>query len=135
MSAYTYFPLASTRHTRILQLDAAQDPSEDLKCRLVQINIDTDDASYEAVSYAWGQADFCCHILVGGKEKLRITRSLKDALCRFRLASEVRRLWVDAICINQSDDFEKSTHIPLMSTIYQGALRVLAWLGDNQDDV
>ena len=45
--------------------------------------------------------------------------------------SALINLWVDAICINQDDDHEKSTQIPLMSDIYQSAMRVLIWLGDN----
>lgn len=37
--------------------------------------------------------------------------------------------WVDAICVHQSDDKEKSHQIQMMGQIYQGALRTLLWLG------
>ncbi|GKU07682.1 heterokaryon incompatibility protein or allele [Fusarium langsethiae] len=45
-------------------------------------------------------------------------------------------LWVDAICINQNDQAEKSIQVPRMSEIYGKCERVLAWLGpiDNEDD-
>jgi hypothetical protein len=43
---------------------------------------------------------------------------------------QVSHLWVDAICIDQSNSTqEKATQIPLMGEIYSRAGRVLAWLG------
>jgi len=39
-------------------------------------------------------------------------------------------LWVDAICMDQKDDDEKSGQIPRMSDIYMRAQEVCVWLGD-----
>lgn len=46
------------------------------------------------------------------------------------------RLWVDALCINQTDMHEKARQIPRMREIYGYAMQVLAWLGENipEDD-
>ncbi|KAH9204636.1 hypothetical protein DL95DRAFT_376840 [Leptodontidium sp. 2 PMI_412] len=38
-------------------------------------------------------------------------------------------LWVDAICINQSDVAERTAQVALMSRIYSTALSVVVWLG------
>ncbi|KZM20903.1 hypothetical protein ST47_g7943 [Ascochyta rabiei] len=38
--------------------------------------------------------------------------------------------WIDAICINQADDEEKTLQIKLMNTIYRQADKVLVWLGE-----
>lgn len=38
-------------------------------------------------------------------------------------------IWIDAICIDQSDSTEKATQVPLMSEIYRQALQVNVWLG------
>ncbi|EUC32189.1 hypothetical protein COCCADRAFT_37857 [Bipolaris zeicola 26-R-13] len=40
-----------------------------------------------------------------------------------------RRLWIDAICINQADAEEKTLQVPLMRSIYTATLKVHAWLG------
>jgi hypothetical protein len=64
-----------------------------------------------------------------------ITYNLWTALRRLRLNDRSRLLWVDAVCINQSDDDEKSSQVRMMGDIYRGAARVLRWLGraDNQN--
>ena len=43
-------------------------------------------------------------------------------------------LWIDAICINQNDDDEKSSQVQRMGEIYGGAERVLVWLGSEADN-
>lgn len=43
-------------------------------------------------------------------------------------------LWVDAICINQSDPLEKNHQVNMMGAIFSTAERVISWLGDEADD-
>lgn len=40
-----------------------------------------------------------------------------------------RRLWIDAICINQDDNREKGTQVMVMAGIYARCISVLIWLG------
>jgi hypothetical protein len=42
-------------------------------------------------------------------------------------------LWIDAICIDQLDEDEKSSQIPRMSEIYMKASEVCVWLGEEDD--
>lgn len=51
------------------------------------------------------------------------------ALKRFSALHPNLFLWVDAICINQQDDEEKSKLVQHMGEIFQSASRVYAWLG------
>jgi hypothetical protein len=44
--------------------------------------------------------------------------------------SYVRLLWIDMLCINRDDIAERSHQVALMSRIYAGASRVVAWLGE-----
>lgn len=43
-------------------------------------------------------------------------------------------LWVDAICINQSDTSDKNYQLPLMAQIYSKACNVICWLGEASVD-
>jgi hypothetical protein len=51
-------------------------------------------------------------------------------LWNLRRPDSERILWVDALCINQSDPLEKAKQIPLMSRIYEQANSVIIWLGE-----
>jgi Heterokaryon incompatibility protein (HET) len=86
---------------------------------------------YEPLSYTWGSAQDRVPICVDGKAML-VTRSLQDALWQLSteiVSSQLRTLWVDAICINQVDDAEKSLQVQQMGSIYKSASRVVIWLG------
>jgi hypothetical protein len=39
--------------------------------------------------------------------------------------------WIDQICINQSDESERSSQVKLMRDIYSKAIRTLIWIGDD----
>ena len=103
---------------------------------------------YDALSYAWGQLQAMHPLLlstatkvmkdgkpdtkdiVGRRGKINIHSSLYTALLQLRRRRYSRFVWIDAICINQEDDVEKSTQIPMMRTVYREASSVLVWLGE-----
>ena len=43
-------------------------------------------------------------------------------------------MWVDAICINQADDAEKSHQVSLIGEIYYNAKDVTIFLSEERDD-
>jgi hypothetical protein len=66
-----------------------------------------------------------------------IGQNLSDFLKSFsceetvsRIPSPFYQVWIDAVCINQADPFEKTAQISLMGDIYSNASFVLAWLGN-----
>jgi hypothetical protein len=57
----------------------------------------SNDPSYEALSYVWGNPTDKEHILLDGCD-FYITSSLKSALKYLRSRDHDRLLWVDAVC-------------------------------------
>jgi hypothetical protein len=55
-------------------------------------------------------------------------------LLRLRLRDEPRLLWIDAVCINQTDNVEKTKQATLMRKIYENAVRVLVQLGEGSEE-
>ena len=76
---------------------------------------------YVAMSYVWGgvQQD----IPDAGKPGTslgRLPRTVEDAMLLVKSLGK-QYLWVDSVCINQSDEKEKLEHMGIMSDIYGGA--------------
>jgi len=98
---------------------------------------------YIAISYVWGDPIGTREITVNN-ETLNVTVNLELALRHIRLNwdnitkasffpnrldSGYGPLWVDAICIDQSNIDERSQQVEMMREIYSGAHLVLSWLG------
>ncbi|CAJ2506514.1 Uu.00g006440.m01.CDS01 [Anthostomella pinea] len=99
-----------------------------IECELEHITIDVE-ADYEALSYCWGDASVTHPIRLNGRV-YPITTSLFTGLNYLRLEDRPRRLWVDSLCINQTDLDERSHEVQRMRDIYEKAKEVIIWLGD-----
>lgn len=93
------------------------------------------DSDCTALSYAWGnpkstQTIYCSN----GEGQLRVTTECVSALRRLRLPNKPKTLWVDTICINQSDILERNRQITLMSKIYHCSSKVAIYLGGESED-
>lgn len=85
--------------------------------------------AYTCLSYQWGTADNDCMVIVN-EEPFNVRSNLHSFLVRARYIGIREKLWIDAICIDQSRVEERNHQVRLMSTIYRNASRVLIWLGD-----
>jgi hypothetical protein len=140
-SQYSYAPLPKAGLvTRIIRLKPATDFCTTPQGEIVTANLDNRDGpilKYEAISYTWeGQRPssayyILCRCKDGGLSKLNITRNSDAVLRRVRLPHEDRYIWMDAICINQSDKEEKQRQIKYMGYVYTLANRVLVCLGES----
>lgn len=89
---------------------------------------------YDALSYTWGIQDMSSNILLNG-HLFPVTPNLLAALRQLHLEQskdedEKRQLyWIDAICINQGDNLERSRHVKRMREIYANAQKVHMWIG------
>jgi hypothetical protein len=91
--------------------------------------------SYEAVSYAWGTEEATEPINVeenlSSRKILFVRRNVANMLQHLRSDAK-RLLWIDALCINQSDVSAKETQVQLMGDTYSQAQRVLIWIGSRR---
>lgn len=116
---------------RVLDLDPTCYSSGVLKCSLVAVSLDDPGLRFNAVSYRWSD-DKSMTILVDG-QRLFVSHTVHTILCSFKADgnSDPRRVWIDSICINQSNQAEKEWQIGLMQRVYSQAERVIAWMGDS----
>jgi Heterokaryon incompatibility protein (HET) len=92
---------------------------------------------YEAISYVWGPQDPPHKLCINGETSgfIEIGKNLHDALQRLRPCSgqDARTLWVDQICINQTDLSERSAQVLRIGYIFRAARKVLVWLGQEDE--
>jgi len=134
-----YTPLDSTREIRLLRLhsrsSSSKTPSiqsEDnvtICCDLYPTTVsEARKRGYEALSYTWGSPADPLSILVN-QTRVPVTRNLYAALQHLREDTDEVTLWVDALCINQMDNAEKSEQVSMMTEIYAYAKNTKVWLG------
>lgn len=134
---YTYQPLPAIASvgktppfTRLLLLSSGQ-PNDPLQGSLLTYALDPDFAPippYEALSYVWGTEAGQVSIHVDGRP-IAIKQNLDSALRSLRLPTQARRVWVDALCIDQSNIEERSRQVRYIRFVYKHATRVVVWLG------
>jgi len=120
--------LSSGRRIRLLQLADPNDGIEQVTCRLETVWLG-DWSMFDALSYAWGSTENLATMKANG-EALAVTRNLYDALSSFRATRALTGfIWIDAICINQDSDAERSHQVTLTKEIFTRATIVHIWLG------
>jgi Heterokaryon incompatibility protein (HET) len=128
VAPYQYRRLVGSRDIRLIRFLEADTPT----CTFIQINLDKS-PPYVALSYTWG-AGFPKHVIHIDGQELIVSGNLFAALKILQHSLGLRYLWVDAICINQTDLAERSHQVGLMNAIYRSADRVIVWLGPEADD-
>lgn len=109
--------------------------------------------NYYAISYTWGDASDRTDIEVDGRTLSVPTNTAKaihqmhrhildkcsehgdDAGSQMNPNAAGCRIWIDAICINQTDGAERAQQVSSMRKIYQNARSVFAWLGEDPEGV
>ncbi|KAH8878816.1 HET-domain-containing protein [Thozetella sp. PMI_491] len=92
--------------------------------------------AYHALSYAWGPGERDHQIFVNGTEFF-VSADLEGILQYLRsngsLDTPTLLLWIDAICIDQANNREKSVQVSRMKETYENACDVIIWLGDKPE--
>ena len=125
---YRHQPLKSQRSIRVFSILPSRDCKAPIQGTLSEVNLDSNPL-FEALSYVWGRPEpgnavTILTLSIGGAEKasscLDVTPNCLSALKTLRLRFKPRKLWIDAICIDQNSIPEKSQQVPLMTEIYGG---------------
>lgn len=135
VSTSIYQPLDFNKEEiRLLVLEPALRKDSEICCTLLSTSLRSQQTrqsnieAYEALSYVWGQPNFSRRISLNSCDYY-ITPALECILSNLRLEDSKRVLWVDALCINQSDIAERAQQVTLMRKVYANCRRDLAWLG------
>lgn len=130
LKAYKDLPRGSIRLLRLL-------PGEDRQrvCCEISEHPLTDMLSYNAISYAWGAGPPQHHVMLSGHE-FAIRKNLWRFLCQARRSTKMRDrlIWIDALCIDQSNNAERTHQVGLMAEIFSRANCVIVWLGPSYGD-
>jgi hypothetical protein len=118
LPVYKYRPL---NRSQIRLLEVLPDATTRMKH--VDLKKSSKPFKYAALSYTWGASTetfpFQCEAY-----NLPVRQNLLNALSQLKNLVTTP-LWVDAMCINQSDEIEKMGQIQLMTDIYRKAESVL----------
>jgi hypothetical protein len=129
--------LPSPDHIRLLKLQPGNE-NADIKCELIATELRSAQA-YEALSYTWGKLlnHQAIYVTVPGSlesKEFSVTPNCYAALSRLRYKDRTRIIWIDALCIDQSNVFERNHQVTLMSKIYSQATNVVIFLGHATQD-
>jgi hypothetical protein len=91
-------------------------------------------STYLCLSYVWGADDCGQWILVNG-QRFWIRQNLYDffSVARQQPQWQSRWIWIDALCIDQSNAIERNHQVKQMGDIFAGAVKVVAWLGTQKE--
>lgn len=143
-NGYTHSPITSTE-IRLLRIEPGSYES-DFRCSLKIVTLESlviKIHDFQALSYAWGQgpANHCVLLndlprsgdepgtVDSTRRTYYVRNNLHYALKAVRDAEDSTWVWCDALCIDQTNEREKSQQIPMMPRIFSSAWNVIAWLG------
>ena len=126
---------SATHEIRLLSLDPTGD-LDDIQCTLETHRLDSR-PDYCALSYEWGDPALAVDIKVN-ENVFQARHNLWLFLHRLKAARNSQgkyswdptaKLWIDALCIDQTNVVERSAQVQLMGKIYREACGVVVWLG------
>jgi hypothetical protein len=92
---------------------------------------------YRALSYVWGTEDCQAplHVSIGGQalHQLNIKHNCMEAILRLYQDDPKTPVWIDAICIDQTNILERNHQVQRMDQIYCSAEKVQIFLGGPSD--
>ncbi|KAF2429725.1 hypothetical protein EJ08DRAFT_564945, partial [Tothia fuscella] len=127
---YTYNPLENEQEIRLLSVRYSKEKSLHIQPQFSLITTTLDSKiNYETVSYVWGseRRDRRLNFIDGSY--LMINENLFEALPSLSWHCSTAYLWIDQICIDQTNVLERNHQVKAMGDIYRRGKRVFIFLG------
>lgn len=86
------------------------------------------------MSYVWGDKSKRSSVILNNG-RLSVAASSEAAIRRMRLPDRDRVLWIDAVCIDQANNSDRSQQVIHMREIYGCGVRNLVYLGEDNEGV
>ncbi|KAL8671361.1 MAG: hypothetical protein Q9168_004143 [Polycauliona sp. 1 TL-2023] len=115
---------------RLLKIEQA-DTADSLICCTLHTTYLASAPVYDALSYAWGDGPSLWSIELQG-QSWPVRYRLFQALTGLRSLERSEYIWIDALCINQSDLAERRDQVAIMGRIYSQATSVRVWLDSTE---
>jgi Heterokaryon incompatibility protein (HET) len=135
--AYQYIRLQYEREFRLVRFNSKSDAEvvSPVTCNFSHHSVD-DAPKYSTLSYTWGGPGEQEKVECSGNTILNITANLATwlKLHGVRLAKEGNLLWIDQLCIDQSNVEERSAQVRIMCDIYRNAANLFVWIGPESND-
>jgi hypothetical protein len=130
-SDFSYGELRSNQ-IRLLEVLTPDRKNGMLRFQVTHVSLDESaKRNYVALSYCWGHNSRTVHVLLGNA-LVEISETIECAL-RELISRGCQTLWVDRLCICQTDLAEKESQILKMWMIFRNASNVVVWLGNASD--
>ncbi|KAI1365553.1 HET-domain-containing protein [Xylaria arbuscula] len=136
-SRYQYVPLRE-REIRLVEL-LPDSHSSHLRCNIITTNLGSgmkyEGMKFEAVSYDWGTCpNLMPTISVEQNHSIPVSPNCHEMLGYLRYPDKPRTLWIDSICVDQSNAAEKSDQLKIMRDIYRAASLTVMFLGPHTEN-
>ncbi|KAF9770438.1 hypothetical protein IL306_012031 [Fusarium sp. DS 682] len=138
--AQYYSDVLNTESFRLATISLGTHP--DTKSQIPSVTLATHDLSsaseiaYNALSYTWGspldgpsEPDAANTSILLNGQLFEVQPNLYEALLELQVSCSETPIWIDALCINQSNSNERSPQVSVMNQIYGKSNRVIVWLG------
>lgn len=116
----------SQRSIRLLRIQRSRSTQGHIQCIMRHTTVES---NYTCLSYVWGPPDEGYPVLLN--EKLHFVRKNLFAFLQYAEEKDFGWLWIDALCIDQANDAERTHQVQQMGAIFAQAAQVISWLGDH----
>jgi hypothetical protein len=133
---YEYKALTVPYEIRYVQILAGTDNAP-LCCKIVHHTLQNNELEYTALSYTWGDSEETFEVACESTSSgiyLKVTKNCYLAMKRLRDNDKSTSIWIDAICIDQSNIAERNFLVAIMDQIYAKATNTVVYLGEEEND-